>query len=131
MIATGVDIVEIDRVADLLARHGDRFRQRVYTDREWLDSGGRVESLAARFAAKEALIKAIGSRELTLREIEVVRPEHSQPTLRLWGRAAATARTLAVRELAVSLSHGRAHAVAVVVIVRDGTASSWDAESEG
>lgn len=129
MIATGVDIVEIDRVADLLGRHGDRFRQRVYTDREWDDSGGRIESLAARFAAKEALIKAIGSRDLPLREIEVVRPARSQPTLRLWGRAAEIARALAVRELSVSLSHGREHAVAVVVLVRDGAARAWDAEA--
>lgn len=130
MIATGIDIVEIDRVGDLLARHGDRFRRRVYTDREWSDSGGRVESLAARFAAKEALIKALGSREPALREIEVVRPEHCQPSLRLWGRAAEIARGLGVRELSVSLSHGRGHAVAVVVAVRDGAASAWDGEAE-
>jgi holo-[acyl-carrier protein] synthase len=130
VIATGVDIVEIDRVGDLLARHGDRFRRRVYTDREWSDSCGRVESLAARFAAKEALIKALGSREPALREIEVVRPEHSQPSLRLWGRAAEIARALGVRELSVSLSHGREHAVAVVVAVRDGTVLAWDAEAD-
>jgi holo-[acyl-carrier protein] synthase len=129
VIATGVDIVEIGRVADLLARHGDRFRQRVYTDREWDDSGGRIESLAARFAAKEALIKALGSREPALREIEVVRPERSQPTLRLWGRAAEIARALAVQELSVSLSHGREHAVAVVVVVRTGLAVAWDGEA--
>ncbi|MFN8634650.1 MAG: holo-ACP synthase [Chloroflexota bacterium] len=129
MIATGVDIVEIDRVGSLLARHGDRFRRRVYTDREWEDSGGRIESLAARFAAKEALIKALGSKEPALREIEVVRPELSQPSLRLWGRAAEIARSLAVRELAVSLTHGREHAVAVVVLVRDGQAPPWDAEA--
>lgn len=129
MIATGVDIVEIDRVADLLARHGERFRRRVYTDREWDDAGGRVESLAARFAAKEALIKALGSRELPLSEIEVVRPERSQPSLRLWGRAAEIARALRVRELSVSLSHGREHAIAVVVATRDGAAAAWDAEA--
>jgi holo-[acyl-carrier protein] synthase len=129
VIATGVDIVEIDRVAELLARHGDRFRQRGYTDREWHDSGGRVESLAARFAAKEALIKALGSREPALREIEVVRLERSQPTLRLWGRAAEIARSLAVREQSVSLSHGREHALAVVVVVREGAASMWDGEA--
>lgn len=128
MISTGVDIIEIHRVAELLARHGDRFRQRVYTDREWADSGGRVESLAARFAAKEALIKALGSREPALREIEVVRPEFSQPSLRLWGRAAEIARSLHVQQLSVSLSHGKEHAVAVVVLVRDGDPIAWDAE---
>jgi holo-[acyl-carrier protein] synthase len=129
VIATGVDIVEIDRLAEILARHGDRFRRRVYTDREWDDSRGRVESLAARFAAKEALIKALGAREAALREIEVVRPDRSQPTLRLWGRAAEIARALAVRQLSVSLSHGREHAVAVVVVVREGTACAWDGEA--
>jgi holo-[acyl-carrier protein] synthase len=130
VIATGVDIVEIDRVGALLARHGDRFRRRVYTDREWSDAGGRVESLAARFAAKEALIKALGSREPALREIEVVRPAQSQPSLRLWGRAAEIARALGVIELSVSLSHARGHAVAVVVAVRDGTAFAWDGEAK-
>lgn len=129
MIATGVDIVEIDRISALLARHGERFRQRVYTDREWSESGGRVESLAARFAAKEALIKALGSREPALVEIEVVRPERSQPTLRLWGRAAEIARSLAVQELSLSLSHGRDYAVAVVVLLRSGTALAWDGEA--
>jgi holo-[acyl-carrier protein] synthase len=128
VISTGVDIVEIDRVADLLARHGERFRRRVYTDREWDDCGGRVESLAARFAAKEALIKALGSRELPLAEIEVVRPARTQPSLRLSGRAAEIARALRVTELSVSLTHGRGHAVAMVVAVREGAAPSWDAE---
>jgi holo-[acyl-carrier protein] synthase len=130
VIATGIDIVEIDRVADLLARHGERFRRRVYTDREWADSGGRVESLAARFAAKEALIKALGSREPALREIEVVRPERSQPSLRLRGRAAEIARSQAVRQLSVSLSHGREYAIAIVVVVRDGEPPAWDAEAD-
>ena len=130
VISTGVDIVEIHRIAELLARHGDRFRHRVYTDREWSDSGGRVESLAARFAAKEALIKALGSREPALREIEVIRPERSQPSLRLWGRAAEIARALAVRQLSLSLSHGEQHAVAMVVVVRDGAAPAWDAERD-
>ncbi|MGE3270675.1 MAG: holo-ACP synthase [Chloroflexota bacterium] len=128
MIATGVDIVEIPRIAELLQRHGERFRRRVYTDREWSESGGRVESLAARFAAKEALIKALGSREPALREIEVVRPEFCQPSLRLWGRAAEVARDLAVQQVAVSLSHGKEHAVAVVVLTREGQATAWDAE---
>jgi holo-[acyl-carrier protein] synthase len=130
VIATGIDIVEIPRIADLLARHGDRFKRRVFTDRELADSGDRIESLAARFAAKEALIKALGSREPALREIEIVRPEFSQPSLRLWGRAAQVARELAVEQVAVSLSHGKGHAVAVVVLVRAGQSPAWDAEAD-
>ncbi|MCC6174920.1 MAG: holo-ACP synthase [Chloroflexi bacterium] len=130
VLATGVDIVEIRRVGELLERHGDRFRQRVFTDREWSEAGGRIESLAARFAAKEALIKALGVRELTLREIEVVRPDRSQPSLRLRGQAAAIARALGVRELALSLAHEHQHAVAVVVALRHGDAPAWDVPDE-
>jgi holo-[acyl-carrier protein] synthase len=129
VIESGVDIVEVERIAELLQRHGDRFRHRVYTDREWKDAGGRPESLAARFAAKEAVIKALGSREPALREIEVVRPPWSRPQLQLWGRAAEIARAQAVRQLALSLSHTREHAIAMVVLVRDGEPPAWDAEA--
>ena len=127
MLETGVDIVEIDRVAALVRRYGERFRDRVYTRREWADCAGRVESLAARFAAKEATIKALGSREPALHEIEVVRPPDSRPRLRLHGRAAEVARRIGVRELALSLTHGREHAVAFVVAVREGAPVPWEA----
>lgn len=129
MLETGVDIVEIPRVARLVRRYGERFRARVYTLREWSDCAGRMHSLAARFAAKEATIKALGSREPALHEIEVIRPRDSRPRIRLRGRAAEVARRQGVRELALSLSHGRDHAVAVVVLVRAGDAPPW-AEDE-
>lgn len=129
MIQTGIDIVEIARVADVLRRHGERFRRRVYTDREWEQSAGRIESLAARFAAKEALIKALGSKEPALAEIEVERPVGEQPRLWLAGRAAEIARSLGVREIALSLSHGRDYAVAVVVVERSGEPAPWDRDS--
>ncbi|MFN8522068.1 MAG: holo-ACP synthase [Chloroflexota bacterium] len=123
MIQAGVDIVEIARVKALAERYGARFRDRVYTRREWDDCGGRAESLAARFAAKEAVIKALGSREPALHEIEVVRPPDSRPTVRLHGRAAIIAREQGVQELALSLSHGQEHAIAMVVLRRDGQAA--------
>ena len=127
VLETGVDIVEIPRVGELVRRYGERFRARVYTDREWSDCAGRVASLAARFAAKEATIKALGSREPALHEIEVVRPAASRPRIRLRGRAAEVARRQGVRELALSLSHARDHAVAVVVLRRDGAAAPpWE-----
>lgn len=129
VLEAGVDMVEIDRVARLVRRYGDRFRARVYTDREWADCAGRVESLAARFAAKEATIKALGSREPGLREIEVRRAPESRPRIRLLGRAAEIARGQGVRELALSLSHARHHAVAVVVLLREGRATApWESE---
>ena len=125
VLETGVDIVEIPRVARLVRRYGERFRARVYTPREWSDCAGRMHSLAARFAAKEATIKALGSREPALHEIEVIRPRDSRPRIRLRGRAADVARRQGVRELALSLSHGRDHAVAGVVLIRAGHASPW------
>src|SRR5215207_9986463 len=110
MLETGVDIVEIERIASLAERYGERFRRRVFSPREWADCEGRPASLAARFAAKEAVIKALGSREIALHEIEVVRREDGRPRIGLRGRAAQRALDLGVQELAVSLSHSREYA---------------------
>jgi holo-[acyl-carrier protein] synthase len=118
MLETGIDIVEIDRIAELATRYGARFQRRVFTAREWDDCAGRAPSLAARFAAKEAVIKALGSREIALHEIEVIRQDDDRPRIALHGRAAARARDLGVQDIAVSLSHSRQHAVASVVLLR-------------
>jgi holo-[acyl-carrier protein] synthase len=118
MLETGVDIVEIGRIADLARRFGDRFGRRVYSADEWRQWRDRPASLAARFAAKEATIKALGTREIALHEIRVVRPTDARPTLELRGRARARADALGVRQLALSLSHSREYAVAVVVLER-------------
>src|SRR5688500_1864409 len=69
-IEVGLDLVEIDRIKRILERHGERFLTRVYTEREILDSEGRTESLAARFAAKEAVMKALGTGAMDFRDIE-------------------------------------------------------------
>ena len=115
-LQVGVDIVEIARVEESLRRFGDRFRRRVYTAGELAETGERGPSLAARFAAKEATIKALGSSAVALHEIEVVRPTGARPRLRLSGRAAARAAELGVEEIALSLSHSRDFAVAMVVL---------------
>ena len=111
----GVDIVEIERVARSLQRFGDRFRGRVFRPAELAETGERPHSLAARFAAKEAAIKALGCTEIALHEIEVVRPRGRRPELRLHGRAAARATALGLVQLSLSLSHSRAYAVAMVI----------------
>jgi holo-[acyl-carrier protein] synthase len=116
MIETGVDIVEIDRVAELARRYGDRFGRRVYAPEEWAAYRDKPPSLAARFAAKEAAIKALGSSEVALHEIRVERVEGERPRLVLVGRALERSRALGVRSLAVSLSHSQRYAVAVVVL---------------
>jgi holo-[acyl-carrier protein] synthase len=115
-LQVGVDIVEIARVEASLRRFGDRFRQRVYTPAELAETQERGPSLAARFAAKEATIKALGSPNMAYHEIEVVRPAGGRPELRLWGRAAERAASLGVEELALSLSHSQEYAVAMVVL---------------
>lgn len=117
MLTTGVDIIEIDRIQRVLERWGDRFLRRIYTVEEASYCRGRAQNLAARFAAKEAAMKALGTglRGVGWRDIEVVRNEAGAPSLVLHGRARVRAEALGVRELALSLSHSRNYAVAFVV----------------
>ena len=116
-IAVGVDIIEIGRVAQALERWGQRFLERVYTPGEIAYCRGRANSLAARFAAKEAVMKALGTglRGVAWREVEVVRLRGGAPTIVLHGRASKRAQAIGIDELAVSLSHSREYAVASVV----------------
>jgi holo-[acyl-carrier protein] synthase len=117
-IETGIDIVEIERVADLVRRYGDRFGQRVFAADEWARYRNQPSSLAARFAAKEAVIKALGTPQVALHEISITRHEGERPTVQLSGRARQRADALGVRTIALSLSHAREYAVAVVVLER-------------
>jgi holo-[acyl-carrier protein] synthase len=110
----GIDLLEIDRMECALERH-PRLAERLFTPDELAYARARRRPgrhLAARFAAKEAAVKALGLRDVGLREIEVVAGE--PPTLRLHGRAEAAAREQGV-ELAVSLTHSQEMAAAVVV----------------
>jgi holo-[acyl-carrier protein] synthase len=117
MMRTGVDLIEIARIERALARHGERFLQRCFTAQECESTGRKAESLAARFAAKEAVMKVLGRglTEVDWREIEVVSGHNRQPELRLYGGAAQLAQALGLREWSLSLSHTREHALAFVV----------------
>ena len=110
----GVDIIEISRIETAVARWGDAFLDRVYTPAEKDKYRHRPESLAARFAAKEAVVKALGIRELVYRDIEIVSEPGDRPEIRLCGRARSIATDIGIGELAVSLSHSRDYAVAMV-----------------
>jgi holo-[acyl-carrier protein] synthase len=114
VIETGVDIVEIERIEAALTRFGERMLERVYTPGEIVQCRGKAESLAARFAAKEAAFKVLGVR-LGWREVEVQREPSGKPRLLLHGRALEVAGRLGLKSWSVSLSHSRQHAVAVVV----------------
>lgn len=113
MTAVGIDLLEIDRLERALARH-PRLAERLFTEQEREYAAARARPgrhLAARFAAKEAVVKALGMRGgFGLREIEVVAGE--PPTVRLSGRAA---RAAGARRVEISLTHSRDHAAAVAL----------------
>ena len=117
VLVNGVDIIEIHRVKDVASRYGDRFLRRMYTDGELAYCRGRAPQLASRFAAKEAVMKALGTgtRGVRWRDIEVVRRPGRAPTIRLHGSALSRAERIGLDHLALSLSHSREYAVASVV----------------
>lgn len=117
MHSVGVDAVEIGRVKALYERFGERFLSRVYTRGEVDHCRGRVPELAARFAAKEAISKALGTgiRGIVWREMEVLPDRRGKPHVYLHGRAASRAQELGLTAFAISLTHSQELAIAVVV----------------
>lgn len=122
IVGTGVDIVEVPRIAATIARFGERFVRRVFTEAEirYCESkANKVERYAARFAAKEAALKAIGtgwSRGVSWCEVEVRREPGGRPTIGFSGRAAEFAAKLGVKRASLSLSHTADHAIAQVIL---------------
>ena len=116
-ITSGIDVIEIDRIERAVARWGDRFLRRVYTEGEIAYCRGRAQNLAGRFAVKEAASKAlgVGIRTLSWRDIETVRGPRGKPQLKLHGKAARIAMGLGLSGLEVSITHSRTDAIAVVV----------------
>ena len=117
MLVSGVDIIEIPRIRAVAERYGERFFRRIYTEGEVAYCRGRAPQLASRFAAKEAVMKALGTgvRGVRWRDIEIAREPGRAPTVVLHGTALARARSLGLDHLAVSLSHSNEYAVAFVV----------------
>jgi holo-[acyl-carrier protein] synthase len=117
-----VDLVELDRIQRAVDRHGERFLARIYTPEELARYRRRSAELAARFAAKEAVSKALGvglnhisSHGIGWQEVEVLPDPLGKPLVRLSGRAWALAEEQGLQTWAISLSHGRDYAVAFVV----------------
>ena len=121
MLTTGVDIIEIPRIQQVLDRYGQRFLDRIFTPDEISYCRGRAPNLAGRFAAKEATMKALGTgvRGVSWKDIEVIRAESGAPSVKLHGRAEKRAKRLQVSELSLSMSHSREYAVAFVVAQRE------------
>lgn len=122
IVGTGVDITEVARIRQVLERHGERFLQRVFTQEEIRYCAGKVnmaERLAARFAAKEAGMKAIGTGlrgGITWKDTEVVRYPGQRPQLVFHGRAAEIASALGCKRTHLSLSHTAEQAIAHVIL---------------
>ena len=117
MLRTGVDIIEVARVEQAAARHGERFYRRFFTSAERARCGGRFTAYAARFAAKEAVSKALGTGigDMNWTDIEIVNDARGRPEVKLHGAAAEIAERLGIREWSLSLAHTHEQAVAFVV----------------
>jgi holo-[acyl-carrier protein] synthase len=122
IIGTGIDIAEVPRIRHSIERFGDRFIKRIYTAGEirYCDSkANRVERYAARFAAKEAAMKALGtgwSRGVRWRDCEVSRLPGGRPTILFHGKAGEIAASLGVNNAALSISHTEEQAIAQVIL---------------
>ncbi len=122
IVGTGIDIAEVPRIAHSITRYGDRFLRRIFTEGEiqYCDSkANRMERYAARFAAKEAAMKALGTgwnHGVRWRDLEVRREPGGRPTLAFHGKAAEFAAKLGATHVALSLSHTASEAIAQVIL---------------
>ena len=125
IVGTGIDLAEVPRIAAAIERFGDRFLRRIFTADEirYCDSkANRAERYAARFAAKEAGLKAIGTgwrHGVSWTEVEVAREPGGRPTLIFHGKAAEFASKLGVKRASLSLTHTKEMAMALVILERE------------
>jgi len=116
-LRTGVDLIEIDRFISAYQRYHQRLLHRIFTPTELAENGENMASLAARFAAKEAVSKAFGTGigHITWQEIEICRGQSGEPILYLHGAAQKMAQAQHLTSWSISLSHSQNHAIAFVV----------------
>ena len=117
MQAIGIDIIEIPRIKAAISRQGEDFIRRIYTDAEIKAYRWKLPSLAARFAAKEAVIKALGKATAgaKLKDIEILADDKGKPLVNLYGEAQNQAKALGIANFAVSLSHSKEYAIAIAI----------------
>ncbi len=121
MIRTGVDLIEVERIDRAILRHGDRFFERFFTVRELVEASGYTPALAARFSAKEAVAKALGTGigDVGWKDIEITKGTSKEPILVLHGLAKQRADDLGLVHWTISLSHTHEHALAIAVAMQD------------
>ncbi len=118
MDSIGIDIVEISRIKKAISRFGDRFLNRIFTPNELKLYRDKPQSLAARFAAKEAVAKSLKAKNLSWQDAEILSADGGKPVIYLHGKAERRAKLLGLGNFSVSLSHSRSHAVAFVIARR-------------
>lgn len=122
ILGIGTDLAQVERIRKTIAQYGDRFLNRVFTERERayaLSKANSAERFAARFAAKEAGMKAIGTgwrHGVTWKDFEVVNESSGRPALHLSGIALNTARAIGVNRISISLTHTAETALAVIIL---------------
>jgi len=122
IVGSGVDLCEVQRIKDAIARHGPRFLERIYTEREIAYAQSKAnlyERYAARFAAKEAGMKALGTGwrgGVRWRDFEVANLPSGRPTLQFHGKAAEYARRLGAENVSLSITHTAVQAMAIVIL---------------
>jgi len=127
IIGIGTDIIECERIGQMLARHGERFTNHVYTEEEFRYCSGKKiadQHFAGRWAAKEAVLKALGTgwaAGITWTDVEVVIQTGGKPTIQLHKGAAQKATELGITEVLISISHCKAYATATAIAVHRST----------
>ncbi len=125
MILHGIDLVDFPRIESMVERHGERFLERVFTQREQSDAQAvhnRVEKLAGRFAAKEAVLKLLGTGwrgKIAWTDIEVINNASGQPEVRIDGEVKRIANEAGVKEIALSITHTANFAIASAVALTE------------
>lgn len=119
-VAVGIDIIEVDRVHKVYERHGERFLKRVFTELEVQQCRGKATRLAGRFAAKEAISKALGTgiHGIAWHEMEVVQLRSGRPTVRLHGNAKSRAELLGLSAFDVSIADLVQFSIAIAVAIQ-------------
>jgi holo-[acyl-carrier protein] synthase len=117
MIRNGVDLIEIDRLENINPKIRERFINRVFTDQEKLICGNNYSCYSGRFAAKEAVAKALGTGigEIHWKDIEILKGKQGQPVINLHGKAKEKEIELGIINWSISISHGRSMAIAFVI----------------
>ncbi len=131
-VAVGVDIIEVSRIRRLLERHGERFLQRIFTEQEVQQCHGKPIRLAGRFAAKEAISKALGTglHGIGWHEMEIVQLKSGRPTVRLHGNARQRAELMGLSAFDVSIADLAEFSIAIAVAIQTGPHPTPEAQED-